>query len=522
MMGLPLFPIFIVDFFGSALMIILSITASFHARRLVRLNPKNVLWTYLFWLCMALVAFALSRSIGHMLRFIFILLDFPHVWETLSPYSGGLNTLVFSSVAVLTFYYYNVQGVIQRVRDDANSLARANRQLEKVHAELRDLNTTLEQRVENRTRELKVSEQKFRHLYEGSKDMIFFCDAAGRISGINSSGIEMLGYEGEDELIGCPLPSLFADEEKWAKYYCRLGSQGHVKDFEVELLRRDGSNLYMMITATAIVDEANTMQGSEGIAKDLTHFKMMTDQLIQSENLASVGQLAAGVAHEINTPLGIILGYTQLLEEDFTDRPEVLETLRIVEKQTRICKRIVADLLKFSRHSLEGDKKSVDINQCIEEVLAIVEHSLNMDFIYVQRSLEDGLPDIHADPERLKQVMVNLLNNAHHAMNKEGIIGIWTHYDAHCRELEIIIGDTGPGIPPEIISRIFDPFFTTKGVGKGTGLGLSVSFGIIKDHGGHIEVFSPPRDPEIIAAGMRTAFHITLPLQPEMSTPGDQ
>ncbi|HEJ83890.1 MAG TPA: PAS domain-containing sensor histidine kinase, partial [Desulfobacteraceae bacterium] len=194
MMGLPLFPIFIVDFFGSALMIILSITASFHARRLVRLNPKNVLWTYLFWLCMALVAFALSRSIGHMLRFIFILLDFPHVWETLSPYSGGLNTLVFSSVAVLTFYYYNVQGVIQRVRDDANSLARANRQLEKVHAELRDLNTTLEQRVENRTRELKVSEQKFRHLYEGSKDMIFFCDAAGRISGINSSGIEMLGY----------------------------------------------------------------------------------------------------------------------------------------------------------------------------------------------------------------------------------------------------------------------------------------------------------------------------------------
>lgn len=512
--GLPLLPIYLVDFSGALLMIVLALSALGYARRLVRMEKENVLWTYIFWLSAALVTLSLSRSMAHVLQYILILAGHAGIWRQLAPFFGGLNSLIFTSVAVLTIYYYNVHSVITRIAEDTQSLSMAHEQLKNAHAELRDLNLTLEQRVETRTQQLQLSEEKFRGLFESSKDMILFCDPHGFINDINDSGRDILGYAHRDEVIGKPLAVYFAEEEKWSRFYCSLGSQGHVKEFEAEFLRQDGSRLYLMITASVIADEQGKVKGYEMIAKDLTHFKEVTDQLIQSENMASVGQLAAGVAHEINTPLGIILGYSQLLMEDFAENSETHEILKIVEKQTKVCKRIVADLLKFSRHSMGGAHNPVDINACVQEVLSIVEHGLNMDHIYVQRVLAETIPEIIVDAERLRQVLVNIINNAHHAIGKEGIIGVWTRFNAHCQEVEIIIGDTGCGIPPGVISRIFDPFFTTKGVGKGTGLGLSVSFGIIKDHGGYIDVFSPPVDKEVVTAGMNTAFHVILPVEP--------
>jgi signal transduction histidine kinase len=116
------------------------------------------------------------------------------------------------------------------------------------------------------------------------------------------------------------------------------------------------------------------------------------------------------------------------------------------------------------------------------------------------------------DAERLRQVFVNLLTNAHHAIGEEGIVGVWSRFHPAQGEVEIIIGDSGTGIAPEVLGRIFDPFFTTKGVGKGTGLGLSVSFGIINDHNGRIEAHSPPEDTELTAVDMHTAFHVFLPI----------
>lgn len=512
--GLPLWPVYLVDFCGALLMIVLALIALGYARRLVRLDKGNVLWTYIFWLSAALVALSLSRSVAHVLQYIFILTGQAGIWGHLAPFFGGLNSLIFTAVAVLSIYYYNMHGVITRIEEDTRALFQAHEQLKNAHTELRDLNLSLEQRVETRTRQLQLSEEKFRGLFESSRDMILFCDPHGIINDINESGREILGYQRRAEVMGKPLAIYFAEEEKWARFSCSLAAQGHVKEFEAEFRRPDGSRLYLMITASMIGKEQGEVKGYELIAKDLTHFKEVTDQLIQSENMASVGQLAAGVAHEINTPLGIILGYSQLLMEDFPEDSETSEILHIVEKQTKACKRIVADLLKFSRHSMGGAHRAVDLNACIQEVLSIVEHSLNMDHIYVQRVLAPSIPEIVGDQERLRQVLVNIINNAHHAIGKEGIVGVWSRFNAHCLEVEIIIGDTGCGIPPPVISRIFDPFFTTKGVGKGTGLGLSVSFGIIKDHGGSIDVHSPPVDPEVRAAGMNTAFHIFLPVAP--------
>jgi len=509
---LPLFPVYFIDFVGALLMVVFSLIAFYYAYRLTKLQPKSVLWTYMFWFSMALVALAVSRGVGHAVRFVLLYCNMAPVWKLIAPYSGGLNSISFTSVAVLTFYYSNVRDVIERVRDDAQALYQANKRLQKAQDALRELNQNLEKMVEARTRELQQSEKKFRGLFEGSKDMIFFCSADQKIEDINPSGVEILGFEKREDVIGKPFKVLFADQDQWEFFRDQLCHEGHIRDFEAKLKRPDGSIIYVITTISVLKDEEGNIKGCEGIAKDITNMKQVMESLIQSEKMASVGQLAAGVAHEINTPLGIILGYTQLLEEDCQDNKDAYESLKIVEKQTKICKRIVSDLLKFSRHTSDSDTVEVDLNECIQEVLAVMEHSLNMDHVYVSRNLAADLPRVHGNREKLRQVIMNLINNAHHAIEKEGIIGIWTEYDPDKGELRVVIGDTGVGIPPEIQKKIFDPFFTTKGVEKGTGLGLSVSFGIIKDHGGYIEAQSPPEDKKFTDAGMETVMIIHLPV----------
>ncbi len=508
---LPLFPVYFVDFVGALMMVVFSLIAFYYAYRLTRLQPKSVLWTYMFWFSMALVALAVSRGVGHAVRFVLLYFNYSHIWRLIAPYSGGLNTISFTSVAVLTFYYSNVREVIERVRDDAQVLYKTNERLQKAQQALKELNQNLERIVEERTMELRQSEKKFRGLFEGSKDIIFFCNEDQEVEDINPSGVEILGFERKEDIIGRSFEELFADPEEWERFTVTLCRKGHIQDFEAKLKRPDGSIIYVILTISVLKAEDGTLRGCEGIGKDITRLKQVMETLIQSEKMASVGQLAAGVAHEINTPLGIILGYTQLLEEDCQDNEEAYESLKIVEKQTKVCKRIVADLLKFSRHTPESSTSDVDINECIREVMAVMEHSLNMDHIYVTKDLQDGLPKIRGNREKLRQVIMNLINNAHHAIEKEGIIGLWTEHDSAKGEIRIIIGDTGTGIPPDVQKKMFDPFFTTKGVEKGTGLGLSVSFGIIKDHGGYIEAQSPPDEKRFVDAGMETVMIIHLP-----------
>lgn len=518
MLKLPLLPVYIIDFTGAALMIIFSMSATWYAWKLKKLRPKSIIWGYFFWFSVTLLIFAVSRSSAHIIKYILIALDIRHIWSFMLPYTGGLNTMTFVAITTLTVYFYNVRNTHDLLKEEAIKLEHSNLKLETAHKELRELNQNLENRVEERTRELRQSEIKFRRLFQQSRDAVFFCDAGWLISDINASGIAFLKYREKQDLIEKPFSSLFLDKDDWKKFRDSIVSEGHIEDFETVFLRRDGSTLVMLISASAVRGEEEDRciiedRGCEIIAKDITQFKRLTKTIIQSEKMASIGQLAAGVAHEINTPLGIILGYAQLMKDDYKDDQETYESLEIIEKQTRVCKKIVADLLKFSRKSLEKTNASVDINDCIEEVLSVTEHSLNMDRIYVQRELTTGLPYIMADREKLRQVFINLINNAHQAMESDGIIGIWTYKSQHEGMVEVAVGDTGPGIPMEILDKIFDPFFTTKAVGKGTGLGLSVSFGIIRDHGGTMVVQSPPADEKFRNAGMETVFIIQIPFE---------
>jgi two-component system NtrC family sensor kinase len=226
-------------------------------------------------------------------------------------------------------------------------------------------------------------------------------------------------------------------------------------------------------------------------------------ELLQKEKLASMGQLAAGVAHEINNPLGTILLFADVMHKEAArDDPRRNDLQMIIQETTR-CKNIVADLLNFARQQ-EVLAQETDVQALLEQVIEGVSYQSVFDNVQIVCQFAPGLPTIQADPSQLQQVFINLLNNAAEAMGGDGTVTLTTRpVDSHWVEIEV--GDTGCGIPEENLGKLFTPFFTTKSPGKGTGLGLSIVYGIIKMHRGQIDVQSK--------AGEGTTFTVTLPVR---------
>jgi signal transduction histidine kinase len=223
--------------------------------------------------------------------------------------------------------------------------------------------------------------------------------------------------------------------------------------------------------------------------------------LQQSDKLSSIGLLAAGVAHEVNTPLAGISSYSQMLMQQIPDTDPRHKLLEKIHRQTSRASSIVNNLLNFSRVT-EARYSPVDLNRVIDDTIQLLEAQLRNTEIEVSRSYADGLPPAFGDGPKLQQVLMNLILNARDAMPHGGRLEISTEADEDSAVIEV--RDTGLGIAPEHLAKIYDPFFTTKQIGKGTGLGLAVSYGIIRDHGGHIDVESK--------LGEGTRFQITLPL----------
>lgn len=510
MNGLPILPAILIDVVGSALNIVFSFLATWYAFRLTRLRPNNFLWGYLFYVNLAIAAFATSRAVGHISRELLQIAGRGDVWQVIGPYSGGFNTLFMISVAAVMIFYHKGVQAYEALGEEAAKLKQSKMRLAHAARQLKELNLNLEEKVEERTGELSKSEKKFRHLFTTSKDMVFFTDSKQNIVDMNSAGYEMLGYS-HVESIRLNLRDIFLHEGDVDTYASMLARDSFVSDLEAEFLKKDDTTIYVLISATALYNDEGNITGSEGIAKDLTRLKTMMEQLVSSEKMATVGQMAAGIAHEINTPLGIILGYTQLMMDDFEPDSETYQNLVVIERQTKVSRKIVADLLKYSRQSGSA-RESVNCNEILEDSAAVTEHNLNLSHIKVRLELAEDLPLIVGDPEKLRQVIVNLINNAHHAMEAKGggELLLATGVDRENGRVRIEVRDTGDGIPDHIKARIFDPFFTTKAVGKGTGLGLSVSYGIIKEQEGTIEIESPvigPNNTKIPG----TLFRLLLP-----------
>jgi signal transduction histidine kinase len=240
--------------------------------------------------------------------------------------------------------------------------------------------------------------------------------------------------------------------------------------------------------------------------RDITHKKHLEEHLIRTEKLAALGQLAAGVAHEINNPLGGILVYSYLLMEDLEARaPERTQVEKIIREATR-CKEIVQGLLEFSRH-MPSKMVPLNINAVLEEVISLVEDHLMFQSIQLVQEIDPHLPPVLGDKNKLEQVFINLLMNSGESIQGEGRLSVSTEVAKGGDLVLIHFQDTGPGIPEHLRSRLFDPFFTTKEVGKGVGLGLSISYGIIQKHMGRIYVERTGAE--------GTAFVIELPVHRE-------
>jgi two-component system NtrC family sensor kinase len=224
-------------------------------------------------------------------------------------------------------------------------------------------------------------------------------------------------------------------------------------------------------------------------------------QLVEAEKLASIGKLAAGIAHEINNPLTSVLTFSHLMLEQCPPGDPRHEKLKLMARETNRARNIVRQLLNFGRETVIKPER-INVNQPVSEIADSLVAQDAFKGIDLDLKLGEGLPDIHADPAQLGQVVMNMLLNAIHAITPPGRIEVATRVSES--NVEILFRDTGAGIPEESIHKIFDPFFTTKDASKGTGLGLAVSYGIIKKHGGDIEVASTP--------GTGTTFTVRLPI----------
>jgi two-component system, NtrC family, sensor kinase len=370
----------------------------------------------------------------------------------------------------------------------------------------------LEQTVRDRTLSLKRSEENYRSLVESAEDFIFTLDQGGKLLSVNTFTASWFGNRPE-ALIGVGVDRLFTPQvaERQFEILQRVFQNGKSVSDEFELSQ---GQLETWISANfmPLKNDAGRMIAVLCIARDITENKKLERHLINTEKLASLGTLAAGVAHEINNPLGVMLGFCDLLVRKKDPASQEHEDLKIIERQGLLCKQVVENLLSFSRIGRETSTDT-DLNACLQETIKVVRHSLQMNNIDLLVDLAENLPRVTGDDRQLQQVFLNLINNAAAAMPEGGVITIGTTAAVSGKKVEVRVQDQGAGIPTEIMDHIFEPFFTTKPDGEGTGLGLFVSYGIINKFGGTIACDSQTH--ETANAPKGTTFTVVLPVSME-------
>ena len=372
----------------------------------------------------------------------------------------------------------------------------------------RQWSRNLEDKVKKRTRDLSKAQENYRSLVESADDFIFTVDSQGIFQSINSFTANFFGGTPE-EFIGKDLSSIYPKDiaEKQLKMIYMVDKLGKSVRHEFELQTGE-YQIWINAKFMPLKDEEGSVRAILCIARDITENKNLERRLINTEKLASMGTLAAGVAHEINNPLSIILGFCDLLLRNTVKNSRQYEDLKTIERQGLHCKQVVENLLSFARIG-EGENEVYDLNQCLKEIIQVVAHTLEMKGIVLHMELSERQIMVKADSRELQQVFLNLINNAISSMDgRGGTLTVRTKLESKGERAVIQIQDEGVGIRKEDAEHIFEPFFTTKSEGEGTGLGLFVSYGIIKKYGGSIDFVSHTSDSSDRGGG--TIFTIKL------------
>ena len=353
-----------------------------------------------------------------------------------------------------------------------------------------------------------------RNLIENAVDGVIAADMKGKIFIFNKAATQIAGYTKKDAIENLNIRQIYppGDAQKIMKKMrsSEIDGKGIVRSLEQVAIRKDGSTTPIRLNAS-IVYEDNNEVASIGFFHDLTETKRMEAelektqiQLLQAEKMSSLGKLAAGVAHQLNNPLGGITLFTQLmLEEHELSRDATNDLLRI-QRDAQRCSAIVKELLEFARQT-QREVRLQDLNKIIARTLFLLRNQSLFQNIVIIENYDKTIPEIPADIQQLNHVFMNIILNAADAMEGKGHLLVKTFMDAGDNMVNVTITDTGPGIPETVLSSIFEPFFTTKEEGKGTGLGLSMAYGIIESHHGKIMAKNMPD------SGAR--FHIRLPMK---------
>ncbi|HXZ19659.1 MAG TPA: ATP-binding protein, partial [Candidatus Acidoferrales bacterium] len=329
-------------------------------------------------------------------------------------------------------------------------------------------------------------------------------DLNGRVDSWNPQLEKLTGIP-RDEAFGRGVDTLLP-AELVAELESRAGNGHGGEIYKFPLVNRTGQGLVVNLSVTPLEDKNGAQLGRLVLMDDITERVQLEQQLLQTEKLTSLGLLAAGVAHEVNTPLAVISNYIQMLARQLPGDDSRQKIIEKIVKQTFRASEIVNNLLNFSRTGASAFS-AVNLNEVIEETLTLMAHPFRSGQISVIKSFDEQLPAVNGSGNRLQQVFLNLFLNARDAMPSGGMLEVRT--SSQNGSVQVEVTDTGVGIPNDILRRIFDPFFTTKATGRGTGLGLSVTYGIVQEHKGRIDVRSTP--------GKGTSFHLEFPVMTQKS-----
>ncbi len=364
--------------------------------------------------------------------------------------------------------------------------------------------------------QLRRSNAFLKNMLNSAVDGVIAADRRGKIFIFNESASEVSGYSVQEALETLYIQDLYPDRGAWNIMQKMrgedYGGKGKLKEYHVEVLGKNGEKIPISLYAS-IIYEDNEEVGSIGFFHDLRirirlkkELEAAQIQLLQNEKMASLGKLAAGVAHQLNNPLGGIMLYSRLIQEEYDLTGPAKEDLSRILKDAERCRDTVKELLVFSRQTRQ-EKHFHDINKALTRTLFLLEKQVLFQNIVIEIRLSPDIPQVLGDIQQLNHVFMNIILNAAQAMDGRGKLSISTDLSPDTRNVIVEISDTGPGIPEEVLPHVFEPFYTTKEEGKGTGLGLSLAYGIVESHLGKIMARNNPDQGSV--------FTIELPINPE-------